>query len=36
MSHEDLFFGLIVLASAILLAWILNWFMDSIEDKDDE
>ena len=36
MSHEDLYFGLIVLASAILLAWILNLFMDSIEDKDDE
>jgi hypothetical protein len=36
MSLEDFYFGLIVVASAGLLAWILDLFMDSLERKDNE
>jgi hypothetical protein len=36
MSLEDFYFSLVVLASAALLAWILDLFMDGIERKDNE
>jgi hypothetical protein len=36
MNLEDFYFGLVIVASVVLLAWLLDLVMDSIRENDDE
>lgn len=36
MNLDDIYFGIVVVASVILLAWVLDLFMKNIEDSHNE
>jgi len=36
MEMNDIYYGLVIVASVVVLAWLLNWFMDSIWENDNE
>jgi len=36
MEMNDIYYGLVIVASVVVLAWLLNLFMDSIWENDNE